>query len=292
MRVFITGGTGFIGKFLVKRLEKSKHQVLILTRKPGENYKNISFLKGNLSQLGKIKKEILRFNPDAVLHLAWEGIPDYGVENSLRNLSQGIELYKILLKTDCKKIICSGSLWEYGNQNGKVSEKTPIVPFNIFTAVKNSLNVFGREIFKDKGIDFIWTRIFYVYGPGQKPTSLIPYLISSSKNNKSPEIRNIDAQNDFIYVEDVAEALLALLNKQIPAGEYNIGSGRLTAVRDIISLVNKYLKKDSKTENISQKQMDQISAIYADISKIKKFTGWAPKVKMQEAIRITILSFK
>lgn len=293
MRIFITGGTGFIGRFILKKLSHGKNKLLVLTRYPEKikNSKYVRPLKGDLSGNGNWAKKLKDFKPDVAIHLAWEGIPDYGIKNSIKNLNQGLSLFQILAETGCKKIISAGSLWEYGNQTGKISETDRTLPFNTFTASKNSLNYLGREIAKENGIDFIWARIFYVYGPGQKSTSLIPYLINSLSNNKTPEIRNPEAKNDFIYVEDVADAILSLLKSDSVSGEYNIGSGKLSSIKNIINIISSNLKTKIGFDQGDKKQLDKISSVYADISKVRKDTGWSPATPIKQGIEKTIRAF-
>src|SRR3989344_6612588 len=137
MRIFLTGGTGFIGKFLIPKLDNGKNQLLILSRdKITPNSKNQSFVTGNLSDIKDWKNELKNFKPDATIHLAWEGIPDYESEVSQRNLKYSLELIKFLTEINCKTILATGSVWEYGNKNGKLSESLSPKPFNPFTKAK------------------------------------------------------------------------------------------------------------------------------------------------------------
>lgn len=292
MRILITGGTGFVGEHVLKKISRSNNQILALTRSNVKSFdKNIKFLKCDLSSIKTYKKELSKFKPDAAIHLAWQGIPNYNIENSLNNLNQGIELINILIAAGCKKIIAAGTLWEYGTLKGKVAESTIPVPHNIFTATKNSLNLIGKEICREKNVEFIWARIFYVYGPGQRRDSLIPYLIDCLYKNTEPEIRNPEARNDFVYVEDVADAIFKLLIKKSPSGDYNIGSGKLTSIKHIISQIYKGFYKKQKYLRGRKHSMDFINGIYADTSKINKVTGWIPKTTIDSGIGKTIESF-
>lgn len=288
MKIFITGGSGFIGKFVVNKLKG--HELLILThnKKIPKISGKVNLIQGGLGNLTHWKKEIEKFKPEATIHIAWEGIPDYGIETSLKNLYAGLDLYKLLADINCKQIITTGSCWEYGGQNGKLSEKVLVKPFNAFTAAKNSLNFLGQEIAKEKNINFIWTRLFYIYGPGQKEQSLIPYLINCAKMGKIPEIKNPNAENDFVYVEDVANALSKILLNCKESTTFNIGSGKLTSVQKIIDTIFKEFGGVKQFRKKEAKQTDSLSSFYADISKIKKELGWKPTTNIEQGIKRTM----
>lgn len=289
MRIFITGGTGFIGRFVVNELNNGKNKLLIITRNPIKSVpdKNIEYIKGDLSNNYKWVNHLKKFNPEAAIHLAWEGIPDLGIENSIKNLEQGLRLIKILATTDCKKIIAAGSLWEYGKQEGKIPESVFPKPFNAFTASKNALNLLGSELSKKKNINFIWLRIFYIYGPGQKESSLIPHIIKSIAAGKTPEIRNPNALNDFIYVEDAAKAISKILEKPKAEGIFNVGSGKLTSIQMIIDMIFKKTGLKRKIQKTLKKESDIFTSFYADNTKLRKI-GWKPKYSIQEGIDKTI----
>lgn len=292
MRIFVTGGTGFIGKFVVKKLDDGKNEILVLSRNPKlSNYsKNVSFLKGDLKNQIEWGEDLKKFKPDATIHLAWKGIPDFGIKTSKENLKNSLKLLKLLSKIGCRTILATGTLWEYGERGGKLSEDLELKPFNPFTNAKVKLFLEGEKITKKEKMNFIWVRLFYVYGPGQKSSSLIPYLISCAKENNVPQMRNPDAQNDFIYVEDVAEAIKQILYKCKKSDVFNIGSGKITSVQYIIKKIFSYFKVNGAYRETKPRQTDKFAAAYADISKIRKLTGWRPKVTIDQGIKKVIES--
>ena len=93
MRIFVTGGTGFNGKYVVRRLDDGTNNILLLTRNANNlaSSKNISVLTGNLASINTWKDTLRKFKPQAAVHLAWEGIPNYGIQNSIKNLNYGLE---------------------------------------------------------------------------------------------------------------------------------------------------------------------------------------------------------
>lgn len=286
MRIFVTGGTGFIGKHLVRKLQERGHSLLLLSQKPLED---IDFIEGDLADIDKWKAEVEKFKPDACIYLAWEGLPDYSAVISIRNLEYGIKLFRFLAEIGCKTILSTGTCWEYGQQSGKLSEDMALKPLNAFTAAKNSLHWLGKEIAKENNMQFIWTRLFYVYGPGQRETSLIPYLINCAKTGKTPEIKNPSNKNDFIYITDVVRAIVLLLKHCKKGGIYNIGSGKLTAVKDIVEIIAKKFDIYEEWKNIIPLKINTLATnFYADISKIKGEIDWELKVGIEQGIQKTI----
>ena len=193
MKIFITGGTGFIGTPLVKKLESEENEILLLIHESEDKSlsnisKKIRTISGNLSNINSWKEEVNNFKPDAVIHMAWEGLPNYDSETSIKNLKYGLNLIKMLAQIGCKLFMSTGSCWEYGQQTGELKEDDTLKPFSAFSAAKNCLHWSGREIAQENDMVFVWTRLFYVYGPGQKENSLIPYIIKCIKKKK--ETRN------------------------------------------------------------------------------------------------------
>lgn len=289
MRIFITGGTGFIGRAVVRRFQRAGYQLLVLIRRRStatrlfDSAKNIKLVRGSLASLKAVEPIVRRFRPAITIHLAWEGIPDYGLSMSVKNLIYGVNLMEMMGRLGCPVFVGAGSCWEYGATTGKISEKTIAKPTSPVAAAKISTQLFGEQIAAEYGMKFIWARFFYVYGPSQKQTSLIPALIQNAKQGQAPALKNPNGGNDFIYVDDVAEAIARIAQKRsvLPAGIYNIGSGRLTSVRRIAGLVLRHFGMANKLKSTKQ----QPAGFYADASKLNKATGWRPRTRLEQGIK-------
>jgi nucleoside-diphosphate-sugar epimerase len=274
MKIFVTGISGFIGLNLIKYLKKSNYEILGLSRKK-ISFPNVQTLQGDLNNLSSIKKKIIEFQPDTIVHLAWQDIQDYSQYNSELNLNLSIKLFNFLFKkTKCKKVIVTGSCWEYGKKNGICKEDDNLNISSYFARAKFSLYQYLKNNCKNLGIDLFWFRLFFVFGEGQKQTSLIPYCYNSIKNNKKPSLNKPENSNDFIHINDVAKILLFAIEKNVSPGIYNVGSGFSTSVKKIISIIEKEMtgtnKLSSEIINMRNDTKDSVENFWSDNTKLLK----------------------
>ena len=290
MKIFITGGLGFIGSHLAPKLIGGGHKLLLLSRQPLRSRSNsITFVKGDLNNLESFKNKLKKFKPDAVVHLAWEGLEDYDFRamTSLRNTVNSLNLVSLAVSLGCKKFLSVGSCWEYGNDEGALKESTlfrPPLHAPDLVIAKRAIKAIGEQVALQGGMQFLWPRLFFAYGPGQKPRTLIASLARAFRNGTRPEIKNRLGGNDFVYIEDAVEAIIKILEKcKRQKVVYNIGSGKITSVTEIANIVARNFGKASII-----KEPKKPLGFYADISKIRREIGWRPQTGLEEGVRKTI----
>ena len=299
MRILMTGATGFIGKHLLRILTLENHDLLLIVR-DRETVSSLSAgkvkaLAGNLNDFESVKIPIKEFNPQVVIHLAWQGIPDFSEGMSFVNLQQSIYFFNFLVQeTRCRKIIVSGSCFEYGQSQGPCLESQPSLPNSFFTWAKLSLYNYAFLLCQPKGIALIWFRFFYVYGPGQKRKSLIPAVVDSFVSNATPVLNNPFNANDFIFVEDIARALNLSLDKKMDSGIYNLGSGHSTSVIKICEIVEQEILGQTRLSERIKKESKNSQTInfWADLSKTQNAFGWVPPTGIEEGIKQYISSLE
>lgn len=291
MRVFVTGGTGFIGRYTLKELKKRGHRLLVLSRKSRRRERGVDSVKGDLSDVEKWKRRLKKFKPEAAVHLAWEGIPDFSYKQSVKNLYDGLALFAALADAGCKKIVVTGSGYEYGSRVGKVREGMSVAPASSIAAAKHSLHLMGEELAKERRMDFIWLRPFNPYGGGQRAESLIPHITHCVAGNIPLRLKNPLAQGDFVYVGDVAQAIADAVARGRGCATYNVGSGRLTSVKDIAKIVceemgasREYYKDFVRTI----KKGRPAGGLCADLKNVRKGIGWRPTTDIKTGIKKTI----
>jgi len=298
VRVLVTGGTGFIGEAVVQSLLERDWTVQVLTAawdtSEPRKASTVTYAVGDLADSAGLERAIREFAPDFVVHLAWEGLPDYSMELCRRNLAHGVNVFTASVRAGCNNLLAAGTCWEYAQRRGCLSEGAPLETGQVFAAVKTALRIYGQAVAQAHGGRLYWLRLFYVYGPGQRRTSLIPHIAGSLREGKSPQCRSPGHRNDFVHVEDVARAVVSVLDAQPPGSVYNVGSGASTEVREVIRLVRDAIPWPSpspalpETTGAAQEAGAEAVDFWADIRRLSEDTGWAPAYSLAAGIEATL----
>jgi UDP-glucose 4-epimerase len=288
MRVVVTGGTGFIGRGLVSELLARGHEVLQIGRGANRPLSGgTGYLQADLSDPRTYADFLTTFQPEAACHLAWEGIPDFSRARCERNIALGVHFIDALMAIgSCRKVIGAGSCWEYGPKEASCLESEPGVVTNDFTWAKDSIRQHGVKRALETGKSFGWFRLFFVYGPGQRAGALIPSTVEAWRRGESPPRKNPGAAQDFIYLGDVVDGLARAVEADWPTGVYNLGTGSLTSVADIVRMVRE-LMNDPETE-IAAEGRQETGGMWASTEQARLHLQWQGRTPITEGLRQTL----
>ncbi|MFI3120819.1 MAG: NAD(P)-dependent oxidoreductase [Methylococcaceae bacterium] len=240
MNILITGSTGFIGANLVPLLLAHRHTVTALVRNaeraadmPWAN--QVRFIVWDIGQdIAPVLEKIGA--PDAVIHLAWAGLPNYkALFHFEQNLPAHYRFLKALVEQGVGQVLVTGTCFEYGMQNGCLSEQMPAQPENSYALAKDTLRRFLQALQQEHNFTLQWARLFYIYGPGQSSNSLLAQLDRALNNGeKSFNMSNGEQLRDYLAVEEVARRLLLLLEHSECNGLVNVCSGEPISVRRLV----------------------------------------------------------
>jgi len=289
MKFLVTGATGFIGKSLLRLLIQQGHSVLAISRTKNVEFQQdkIIWIQSSLQLDEGSMNSIREFEPEVLIHLAWEKIPDFSYETSVENLNHQLAFFRNIFKINSlEKIIVTGSCWEYNKKIGFCVETENVVSSNYFTWAKNSLRDFLQFECLQNNITFIWTRVFYVYGPDQRKESLLPTVIQNIQSKTVPTIRTPSNSNDFIYIDDVIEGLLHFARQKIPSGIYNLGWGKSISIIDIIATIESIMHHSNKiTSTLLENMPIKDTDFWAEMSKTSQVLNWSPQISIEIGVK-------
>lgn len=298
MRVFLTGASGFVGSFFLRNLLSSDaYKVCVLLRNPKDAWRiqdllpNVKVIVGELDRLDSIETELADFAPQAFVHLAWNGV--LGAERNdpsqWRNVSSTMELVELANKLAVENWIGLGSQAEYGPCQNKIDELYPTKPTTLYGASKLAAQLLSERLCAEYGIRHAWLRLFSSFGPTDNPEWLIPYLTKSLLARERPKLTAAEQLWDYIYVEDVAAAIKAVLDSSHAQGVFNLGSGQAYSLKNIIETIRDLIDPQLPLGfGEVQYRSDQVMHLQADISRLNQATGWLPKSDMDQAIGETV----
>ena len=237
MKIFITGATGYVGKSLLKILNKKKIDTYLLTRRKIRNKKFFIFY----GSLENPPKEIFKMQFDILLHLAWDNLDNYNSKNHFKTLKIHKKFLKKMLNCKIKKIIVAGTCAEYGKKDGKLREYDNVKPKSNYAIAKNNFRIYIDKLIKNKNIIFNWLRIFYLYGAREPKKTLIGQLkYAIKKNKKSFKMSSGNQYKDYVSINVLTNLIMRLIINDYNYKIINCCSGKSLK---IINLVKSYLRK-------------------------------------------------
>lgn len=242
MHFLVTGASGFVGRHVVQALLARGHRVTVSATDPARLASLawadlVTVMPYTLSPQPDERDLYAYFGqPDAVIHLAWQGLPNYKASFHLdQNLFPQYLFLKNLIEHGLSDLTVTGTCFEYGMQSGCLSEDTPTAPSNAYALAKDSLRKFLGTLQTEQPFVLKWVRLFYMYGAGQNPNSILP-LLERAVATGEPEFRMSGGEQlrDYLPVETVAMYLGEIAAQTQVTGVINCCSGTPISVRRLV----------------------------------------------------------
>ena len=289
--ILIVGGTGFIGYHLAKRSLKKGWTVTSISSKAPKKKRYLPKVKYLLCDI--TKKKALRRNIQKqfkyVVNLG--GYVDHSnKEKTFQSHYIGCKnLTEIFLKKAPKAFIQIGSSIEYGNAKSPQKENFRCNPKSVYGKAKLLASRHLLNLFKKQEFPSTVLRLYQAYGPRQDLNRFIPIIISGCIKNKQFPCSKGNQLRDFLYVDDVVNAILkSLTNKNARGQIINIGSGKPRKIRNVVEQVKKISKGGYPQYGKFKLRKFEILKLYPDIQKAKNKINWSPKISFEKGIKSTI----
>jgi UDP-glucose 4-epimerase len=302
VRILITGATGFLGSYVLKRLlADRRHDVAVLIRPESDTWRVSALLNQaeripfGLSDLTSARGHVADFRPDTVIHLAWSGVGNR-FRNDLAqvdNLRATVDLVELTRSVGGTVWVGIGSQAEYGPTQGVIHEGMPTRPTTLYGVTKLSAYMLADHLCAQAGIRFGWVRVFSTYGPMDDPSWMIPYLILKLLNGEKPALTPGTQVWDYLHAEDAARAIVSVAVSSSASGVFNLGSGRPRAIREIVTLVRDQVDLALPLGfGEVPFRPDQVMHLEADVSRLRDQTGWLPTISLEDGIQQTVAWFR
>lgn len=294
--ILLTGGTGFVGSHLLEELIKLDKKVILLKRSFSNTWRINEFKENENLIFKDIDKENIndifsQYNIKGIFHLATFAQRVHesnAIKNTIdSNITFPTELLENCVNNNVKFFINTGSFSEYELKNSPISETHKIKPFNLYASTKIAFEDILKFYSDNYDLNCQTLKLFTPYGPKDDEIKITPYLIINSIKKENILIKSPTKKLDFIYVKDVVDCYITLMNQILKLKDYNsfnIGTGIGTSIKDVLKIIEKYLGENNNVafDNLEDDQ------VWCSNEKINDILNWTPKTKLEEGIKFTI----
>jgi len=289
MNVLLTGATGFLGSHLLPELIKEGYEVIIFKR----SFSDVEHIKSYFSQIKRydidkmdIEKVFQDNRIDIIIHLA----TDYGrknYNNVIEMLEPNIELPSRLLNLGAK----------YGVKAFMNTDTSTDGRYTLYSAMKKAFVEIAKFFSANYEIKFVNVILEHMYGERDDNSKFISSVIENVLKDKKIKATKGEQKRDFIYVKDVVNAYLAVLDNIVNFNEnymeFNIGTGQSVSLKDFVKIVEKITGKRANVKwGAIVYRKNEIFDSKADISIARRLLNWQPKTSLEEGLRNTINWYK
>ncbi|HMP74741.1 MAG TPA: NAD(P)-dependent oxidoreductase [Kiritimatiellia bacterium] len=293
MLIVVTGAQGFLGRHVVRRLAADGHALLAVDRRPvvlAQAVPNVHYHVSDLSDPATlIPPECEPVGPFTLIHLAWDLRQR---ETSYRVQSGQVTALAGLLDAwrgnGLSHVIAPGSAQEFGARGGVINEDTlPEEPLSPYGWAKRATFQMASSWSQQNGVGLLWLRPFIIYGLGQAGSMLVPYAIRQAQEGARAEFSDGLQVRDFVYVDDVVEAIRLGVRKPVSGVvALNLGSRDPVRARDLLRAIADHFRAgDHFIFGARPRRASEPDEQIADCTRAMEVLGWSPKVGWREGIR-------
>ena len=297
----MTGATGAVGIALIQQLIKEGIEVMVIAHRGSKKNENlpasdkVRIVECDLEELLSLREKI-EAKYDIFYHLGWEGTTGGNRDNievQIKNIQHTIDAVELASALGCKRFVGAGSQAEYGRSYNDLNAGEPTFPENGYGMAKLCAGQMSRIRCEQLGIEHVWARILSVYGPYDSESTLVMSLIKKLINGEEIHCTKGEQIWDYCYSADVAQALYLLGKMGVHGKVYCIGSGTGRPLLEYMEQI-----KDSIDINARLGIGDipygekQVMYLCADITDLKKDTGFKVEYSFGDGIKETIAWYK
>lgn len=277
-KILVTGSSGFIGKNLLPRLRSHQYSVSSVSRLDGEISDAHTWDKFQSSEV-LIHLAGLTFVPDS-----WKD-PSRFIKTNLDGVTCALDYCR---KHGSRLIYLSSYL--YGNPEFlPIPESAPLIANNPYALSKKMAEEVCKFYAEFYGVKITILRPFNVYGPGQSQQFLIPSIIAQASAGTPILVQDLNPRRDYVYIDDLVDAIINAINKQLEFEVFNIGTGISYSVAELINIIQKIMGTNLNVVCNGEKRIGEIVDTQANILQALKILDWKPKYTLEAGLKKIII---
>jgi nucleoside-diphosphate-sugar epimerase len=304
-RAIVTGGTGFIGANLARRLLRDGHEVHLLVGAEYSSWRlegirdSVGVHDVKLADSESLKRLLPTIHADWIFHLAVYGA--YPSQSDWRqmigtNVLGTANLLDAALASGFEAFVNTGTSSEYGFKNHAPFEDESLDPNSHYAVTKAAATMHCRYVASSRRVNVPTLRLYSAYGPYEEPVRLMPSVIVRGLRGELPPLVNPDVARDYVHVDDVCEAyVLAAARQQSdePGSVYNIGTGTQTTLSEVVETARRVMEIEAEPQwgTMANRPWDT-SVWVADNRKAIAQLGWKPRYGFAEGLTALVDWFR
>jgi len=293
-RVLVTGATGFVGRHTIPILLSHGFEVHVVgrsTRVVGAALeRGLVSHKADLFEPGESRRIMREVRPSHLLHLAWYTVHGqfWQSTENLRWVSASLDLLARFAEANGSRCVFAGTCAEYEWTGRPLAEDSPRRPASLYGVCKNALQETCAAAAKEYGLSAGWGRIFLPYGPHEDPRRVIPTAISTLLRGEAAEFGDGKQLRDFMHVEDLAGALVALLQSR-HEGPMNLASGQPVELGEVLGRIGHLIGRPELLRiGTRPLRPGEPLSLTADVSFMRRSLPFAPRFDLDSGLRATL----
>lgn len=284
MRVLLTGGSGFIGRYVLNALQQQHIEVIAIGRTRPEY--SVPFIEADLLSISNFAPLLRQVQATHLLHLAWyaEHGKYWTSPLNLRWLEATTRLVEAFCVTGGQQVVIAGTCAEYDWTYGYCREdSTPLNPATLYGTAKDATRRLVMAICAQYQISCAWGRIFLPFGYGESTKRLIPSLIEVLQGKRAPFGVNASAYRDFLHASDAANGFVKLLIAEV-SGTYNVCSGEPRCLAEVVTTLASLLNADPEPVlALATERPEEPLLLVGESMKLRKL-GWEPELTLAQGL--------
>lgn len=303
-RAVVTGGTGFIGANLARRLLHDGHEVHLLVRPGYSSWRldgirdSIRLHEVNLADRKSVDPLLRTIQPDWLFHLAVHGA--YPTQADWRqmistNVLGTANLLDAALASGFDAFVNTGTSSEYGFKDHAPTEEESLDPNSNYAVTKAAATMHCHHVARSRNANVPTLRLYSAYGPYEEPARLIPNVVVRGLSGELPPLANPDVARDYVHIDDVCEAyvLAATTRSGEPGAVYNIGTGIQTTLAEVVETARRVMRIAAEPTwgTMANRQWDT-SIWVADNRKAFAQLGWQPRNNFEQGFTAVVDWFR